>query len=248
MDPETGENAYIAENVRYIMEKIAELSRSAGRNPDDVSLVAVTKTQTWAACAAAIAAGAVIIGENRIQEAMAKFPGNIQEGYPGLARHFIGHLQKNKIRKAVGIFSCIQSIDDPATLRLLSQEAKEQGKLIDIFLEMNTSGEDSKNGCANADEIFRLVETALELPSIQLRGLMTIGPLGADERRIRSAFAALRALSAACQTRFSPSAWGSLSMGMSGDYHLAIAEGATHVRIGTALFGPRLSNRAGVNQ
>jgi len=247
MDPESPENETIANNVHIVLEKIATLSRLSGREPDAVSLVAVTKTQAWPACASAISAGAVIIGENRLQEALAKFPKDIHTRHPGLELHFIGHLQKNKAKKAVGLFSCIQSIDDLGTLQIVSQEASLQGKTIDIFFEMNTSGENSKNGCTSPEALFQLLESALTLPAINLRGLMTIGPLGNDETQIRSAFAQLRELALACQARFAPPAWGCLSMGMSNDYALAIGEGATHVRIGTALFGPRLVKVPGAN-
>lgn len=248
MGLENEKSEAIAENVQYLLAQIAEKARQAGRKSSEVSLVAVTKTQDWSACSAAIRAGALIIGENRLQEAAAKFPADLGTQYPGLSLHFIGHLQKNKVRKAVSLFSCIQSIDNLETLRLVSQEAQSQGRMIDVFLEVNTSGEPSKNGCRNSDEVFHLLENSLGLPSIHIRGLMTIGPLGNDENRIRAAFAALRDLSEACREKFAPSAWGSLSMGMSGDYPLAIAEGATHVRIGTALFGPRLIDKPGAPQ
>ena len=235
----------IFSNVQLIQNHIVELSQACGRRPNDVSLVAVTKTQAWPACEAAIKAGAMIIGENRLQEAQEKIPDNFQHSFPDVQLHFIGHLQKNKIRKAVSFFQCIQSVDDPETLMLIDQEATRQGKHLDIYCEVNSSGEASKSGCRSADELFHLVEKASTLPALTLKGLMTIGPLGNDEKLIRKAFAWVRELSETCASRFDLPHWGGLSMGMSGDYPWAIQEGATLIRIGTALFGPRLDRVPG---
>jgi uncharacterized pyridoxal phosphate-containing UPF0001 family protein len=174
-----------------------------------------------------------------------------------VACHFIGHLQKNKVKKAVALFDCIQSVDDLETLALISREARQLGRTMDVLFEVNTSGEDSKQGVRSLDDLRRLVAAGLELPAIRLRGLMTIGPLGGDEPAVRRAFAGLAGDFRRLAGEFgltggaedgaagtgAGGAWSELSMGMSGDYPWAIAEGASLVRIGTAIFGPRLGGR-----
>lgn len=249
ISPQEQEN--IAANIGFLQGRIASLALAAGRPVDSVRLMAVTKTQDWDRVGAALRAGAALIGENRWQEARDKVPanwvaagqGSLAEGCPRAGFHFIGHLQKNKARKAAAIFDCIQSVDDPETLQLISREADHQGRHIQVFFEVNTSGEEAKQGVHGADALLRLVEAALRLPGVQPAGLMTIGPLGADERRVRASFASLAALFRRVEAELGPPSWRELSMGMSGDYPWAIAEGATIVRIGTAIFGPRLGPR-----
>jgi pyridoxal phosphate enzyme (YggS family) len=246
------EQANIAANVHFLRQRIASLAQAAGRGPDSVSLMAVTKTQDWERVQAAIRAGAGTIGENRWQEARDKFPAEWvarsvadqalgdSSACPRVPFHFIGHLQKNKARKAAAFFDCIESVDNLETLDLIAQEAGSQGRRVKVFFEVNTSGEEAKQGVHGADALLRLVEAACRHPGVCPAGLMTIGPLGADERRIRAAFADLAGLFARIGKELAPPEWRELSMGMSGDYHWAIAEGATLVRIGTAIFGPRL--------
>ena len=243
------EQENIVANVHFLQAQIAARSVAAGRSAAAVRLVAVTKTQDWDRIAQAIGAGAVIIGENRWQEARDKLPQAWVDLAPGAGEaagcsrvglHFIGHLQKNKVKKAVGFFDCIQSVDDAETLELIEREAAQLGKTLEVLFEYNTSGEDSKQGIRSAEELFRLAELAMDQPHIRLKGLMTIGPLGADAHRTQAAFAELANLFRQVGERLAPANWTELSMGMSGDYPLAIAEGATLVRIGTAIFGPRL--------
>lgn len=240
MDPET-----IARNVEFVRGRIAEAAVAQGRSPDSVRLMAVTKTNEWPAVAAALGAGVSLVGENRLQEAQAKFPASFRADWPAASFQFIGRLQKNKVRKVVALFDAIQSIDDPATLELAADAARDLGKTVELYAEVNTSGEDSKGGLRSADELYALVEAGLARPEVRWRGLMTIGPLGGGESALRGAFARLRELSESCRSRLAPPGWGELSMGMSGDYPLAIAEGATMVRVGSALFGPRLYPEAG---
>ena len=243
------EQENIAGNVRFLQEQIATLAIASGRPAAAVRLVAVTKTQDWERMAAAIQAGAGIIGENRWQEARDKIPQAWADREPGMEKvagcarvglHFIGHLQKNKVKKAVGFFDCIQSVDDAETLDLIEREAALLGKNREVLFEYNTSGEESKQGIRTLDELLRLPERALGLAHIRLKGLMTIGPLGADAVRTQAAFAELAGLFRQVAERLAPPEWCELSMGMSGDYPLAISEGATLVRVGTAIFGPRL--------
>jgi pyridoxal phosphate enzyme (YggS family) len=248
----------IAANVRFLQERIDSLAAAAGRPAGSVRLMAVTKTQDWDRVCAALAAGVPFVGENRWQEARDKFPSGWvarEPGGPGSAAgddtgacpragfHFIGHLQKNKARKAAAFFDCIQSVDDMETLELISREAAAAGRTVRVLFEVNTSGEGTKQGVHGADALLRLVEAACGLPGVSPGGLMTIGPLGADERRGRAAFAELAGLHRRVAERLAPADWNELSMGMSGDYPWAIAEGATMVRIGTAIFGPRLGGR-----
>ena len=229
----------IANNVAAVRSLIAEAAAANRRKQQDIQLIAVTKTQDWSACQAALKAGIGILGENRLQEAQDKIPAAFRQQFPQCQLHFIGQLQSNKIRKIVRLFDCVQSVDSLDHLRMIDREAAAIGKTMDAFIEVNTSGESSKAGVGDQNSLLQLVETGIGLANISLRGLMTVGPLDANESHVRAAFSQLRELSSICQDRFQLSTWGSLSMGMSGDYPWAIAEGATHVRIGTALFGQR---------
>lgn len=222
--------------IALIRERVAAAASRSGRSPAAIQLMAVTKTQPYAAVAAALAGGITLIGENRVQEAMEKIP--VPDERSGQL-HLIGHLQKNKARKAARFFDAIQSLDDPETLLLLEQECQLGGRTLDILIEVNTSGEAAKQGIRDPDSARRLLETLLAQPHLRPRGLMTIGPLGNDDRANRRAFASLRQLHETLNQEFTIPGWDTLSMGMSQDYEAAIEEGATLIRLGTILFGSR---------
>jgi pyridoxal phosphate enzyme (YggS family) len=225
----------IAERAARTRDAIADACARVGRDPEKLTVVAVAKTRSAAEVEAAIEAGLAEIGENRVQEAAAKVP---QVGRP--ARwHLVGHLQTNKARDAVRLFDVVQSVDSPRVARALDRCALARDRQLEVFLEVNTSGEAAKFGVEPARARV-LLETVLAYEHLLVTGLMTIGPLTDDERLTRLAFATLRELFEAFSALRHPRlAWRHLSMGMSGDFPLAIAEGATMLRLGTTLFGLR---------
>lgn len=225
----------IKENLDAIHQRIEAACRKAGRRPEEVSLMAVTKTRTREEVEEAYAAGQRLFGENRVQEAVEKFTGFHDDAQ----LHLIGHLQSNKAKYVPGLFSCVQSVDKLKTAQELDKRCTGSGTSVDILLEYNTSGEDSKSGFRSEDELFRAVEGILALPGLQIRGLMTIGPLTVKESDIRKSFGFLRELYTRIAGRWTELTLDTLSMGMSGDYDYAVEEGSTLVRIGTAVFGPR---------
>ncbi len=206
----------------------------SGRTGDTVRLMAVTKTLPREMVAAALEEGLTLFGENRVQEAQEKYA-----GLPGTWElHLIGHLQRNKARIAAGLFSCVQSIDKVETAAALDQARSEGASPLDVLLEMNTSGEESKHGARTRDELLACLDAAAAMPGLRVRGLMTVGPLTADRSAVRRSFAALASLFNEIRTQGIPG-FDTLSMGMSGDFEEAIEEGSTLVRIGSAIFGPR---------
>ncbi len=197
--------------------------------------MAVTKNFPRETVEEACAAGLSLFGENRVQEAEAKF---IDFSLP-CELHLIGHLQRNKARTASGLFSCVQSIDKPETAEALDARCRERGTVMDVLLELNTSGEAAKSGFHSRDELLAGMDRILTLAALRVRGLMTVGPLGGNEGDIRRAFSLLRSLFDEIRSGRGPQGFDTLSMGMSGDFEIAIEEGSTLVRIGTALFGQR---------
>ena len=210
----------LAQNIQAVWAKIAQAAADAGRTPGEITLCAATKVQTDETIRAAIAAGVQVCGENRVQELTA----HLEAGaYEGARVHFIGHLQTNKVKQVVGKVELIHSVDSERLLRAIHSQAEKLGIVQDILLEVNIAGEESKGGCSpqEAEELARLTA---QLPHVRLRGLMAIPPVSLEIKEKMSDNQA----SIDC-----------LSMGMSGDYADAIAEGSTLVRVGTALFGPR---------
>ncbi len=197
--------------------------------------MAVTKGFPRPVVEEAVRAGLSLFGENRVQEAEEKYA-ELAEGQWEL--HLIGHLQRNKARPASALFTCVQSIDKPETAEALNARCADRGRKMDILLELNTSAEPTKSGFAGPDELLRGLEAISTLPALRVRGLMTVGPLTDEEGRIRSAFASLRELFERIRSGGVPG-FDILSMGMSGDFEIAVEEGATLVRLGTALFGHR---------
>jgi len=223
----------LVESLADVRSRIDAAARRAGRAAADVRLMAVTKGFPREVVLEALGAGLSLFGENRVQEAESKFvdlPGPCET-------HLIGHLQTNKARAAAALFACVQSIDSPHTAEALDGRCAERGTSIDVLLELNTSGEDSKSGFRTRDDLLAGLDVVGKLSRLRLRGLMTVGPLTDNPQKIRSSFSQLHSLFE--EIRPGLPGFDILSMGMSGDFELAIEEGATLVRLGTALFGPR---------
>ena len=222
-----------AARLNSVQEQIASAAARTWRNPAEIQLVAVSKTQPADAVREALRAGIIHLGENKVQEAR----GKIDEIGRGVW-HLIGHLQTNKAREAVRLFDFIDSVDRLDLAEELNTRAEPLGKIQNVLLQVNVAGESTKFGCA-PDQAQALAEAINALPRLALHGLMTIAPYADDPEKSRPHFAALRELRDKIQ-----SATGLqlpvLSMGMSGDFTVAIEEGSTSVRIGTALFGERL--------
>jgi len=225
----------IAQNLLQLRGRIAEACEKHDRDADDIDVVAVTKTQPAAIIKQAVAVGLHDIGESRVQEAEAK----IKEAGPIARYHMIGHLQSNKVKKAVEIFDVIQSVDSLKLAEEINRQAGIIERRVECLVEVNCSGEAQKFGVA-PEGCEELLAGIADVSNIDLIGLMTIGPLVDDEEAIRAAFARCRELFRRGRERFGES-FDTLSMGMSDDFELAIAEGATMIRIGSSLFGPRLS-------
>lgn len=223
----------LAGRLAAIRARMAEACRRAGRPVESVELIAVTKTFGPDAVREAWEAGVRIMGENRVQEAAAKIPQCIG----GPEWHLIGHLQRNKVRPALERFSCIHAVDSLRLLEQIDGVAGSLGARPLILLEINASGESSKFGL-RPEEVPAVIERALELRHVTLEGLMTLAPATPDPETTRPVFARVRE----CRDRWEQAfglALPRLSMGMSGDFEVAIEEGATWIRIGTALFGNR---------
>jgi pyridoxal phosphate enzyme (YggS family) len=225
-----------AENLNLIRQRIAGACARTGRDEGSVTLLAVSKTHPPETIQAAVACGQFYFGENKIQEAKAKIP-----LCPGKARwQFIGHLQSNKVRDAVELFEMIQGVDSLAIAQEISRRAEQAAKTMPILLEVNVAGEGSKFGYAPEQLLAELNELNA-LPKIEIHGLMAIPPFSPVAEKSRPYFQKLRALKAQAEAVLG-APLPQLSMGMSGDFEVAIEEGATLVRIGTALFGERLSS------
>jgi pyridoxal phosphate enzyme (YggS family) len=210
-----------------VRARIERAARAGGRDPGDVTLVAVSKTHPAASVAEAIEAGQVVFGENRVQEAAGKFPG-LKAAHPAVRLHLIGGLQTNKAEDAVRLADVIESLDRPKLADALASAAQKAGRMPELLVQVNIGDEAQKAGVPRADA-DRFIETCRDRFGERLRGLMCIPPVGDDPAPYFTALAALRARHGL--------AW--LSMGMSGDFEAAIAQGATHVRVGTAIFGER---------
>ncbi len=230
-----------ADNLAAIQQRIRAACARAGHDAQSVVLLAVSKTQPPEAIAGAVNCGQMLFGENKVQEARAKIP-----SCPGRARwHFIGHLQSNKARDAVELFEMIHSVDSRSLARELSKRCEQAAKQMPFLLEVNVAGESSKFGYKPEQMLAELKELN-SLPRLALQGLMTVPPFAVDAEKSRPYFRRLRELKSQCeQTLGLPLPH--LSMGMSGDFEIAIEEGATMVRIGTALFGPRKALARGSN-
>lgn len=224
-----------ADRIKAVREEIAESARQGGRNPEEIRLMGVTKNHEAEAVKVAIAGGLTLFGENRVQEAAEKYA-TLSGDYE---LHLIGHLQRNKAKRVPGLFSWVQSIDAVRTVHALDRACLEAGREVSVLLEVNISGEEQKYGVSSDDEIEQILDALEESEMLRCRGLMGIAPWVAEERRIRTAFAGLRERYERFQERRKELSFDTLSMGMSGDFKIAIEEGSTLVRIGTAIFGSR---------
>ena len=226
----------ITENIAAIRREIDAAARESGRTGADITLVGASKMNDAAACQEAIAAGIDVLGENRVQEMTAKLA---EHAYDGRPLHFIGHLQRNKVRQVVGKVALIQSVGSMELLREIEKEAAKQGLRQDILLEVNIGGEEAKSGAA-PEALAELAAAAAADPGVRLRGLMAIPPVaekpGANRRYFEKMYQLYVDIKA---KKYDNSVIDCLSMGMSGDFADAIAAGATMVRIGTAIFGAR---------
>ena len=224
--------------VRYktLHERMEQAALRADRNPASVRMVAVSKTQPSDLVRKAAAVGAVVFGENYIQEAREKFNALVDLS---LQWHFIGHLQTNKAKYAVRMFDLIHTVDSVKLASELNKQALKSGKVQDILVQVNISGEPTKTGTTE-QAVHGLIERVLDMPALRVRGLMTMPPFFDAPERVRPYFSALRAVRERLQAAFGNRvSLQELSMGMTGDFEVAIEEGATLVRIGTALFGAR---------
>jgi PLP dependent protein len=223
----------IADNLERVREEIARAAAKSGRTTDDVELVAITKTHPADKVREAIETGQTLFGESRVQEARVKIP----ELPSNLRWHFVGHLQKNKIRHALPLFEMIHSVDSLGLVQEMNRIAEEEGMHPRVLLEVNVAGEGSKFGF-KPEKLREEMESFLALPRLSILGLMTIPPIAKEAEASRTYFVQLRELRDRLQTEFRVDL-AQLSMGMTQDYAVAVEEGATLVRIGTAIFGER---------
>jgi PLP dependent protein len=228
---------FVGGRIAAVRERIAAAAARSSRDPGTVELLAVTKFHPIEAVRAAWDAGVRAFGESRVQEAESKYPPFLEER-PEARADMIGRLQTNKVKKAVALFSRIQSVDSLELALEIDSRAKAADRGIEILLELHT-GELSKAGFRGADALYRALEGIYSLPERRMvpRGLMTMAPNLADSGSARASFRALREALEGARARFGPRELDQLSMGMSGDFEIAVEEGSTSVRLGTALFG-----------
>ena len=222
-------------HLEAVRERIAQAAKRAGRDPDEVRIIAVTKTHPIERVREAAAQGLLDVGENRVQEALAK-----QEAWPDapVRWHLIGHLQRNKAKLAAGRFALIHSLDSVRLADALEQAAAAKDAVQDVLVQVNVAREDQKDGCAPEDA-EGLVVHALARPHLRLRGMMAMAPFTDDMAVQRATFKGLRELRDRCAAGAGRDTLGELSMGMSSDFEIAVEEGATLLRLGTILFGER---------
>lgn len=223
----------IVENLGRVRSQIADAAKKSGRTLEEIELVAISKTHDAGKIRTAFEAGQTLFGESRVQEARAKIP----ELPSNLRWHFVGHLQKNKIRHALPLFELFHGIDDVDLARDMNRIAEEEGSRPRILLEVNVAGEGSKFGF-KPDKLRQEMETLLSLKRLSIEGLMTIPPLAEEAEASRKFFVDLRELRDALEQEFEIKL-PHLSMGMTNDFTVAVEEGATLVRVGTAIFGAR---------
>jgi hypothetical protein len=233
----------LADHLQSVQERITAAARRAGRDPGEVTLVAVTKNQPTSAIASAFDLGLRHFGENRVEEAEAKIP-----GLPaGIVWHMIGHVQGRKAKQVVPLFHMVHALDSVKLAARLHRLCTEEGVRLPVLLQVNISGEESKYGiaaehwaedCDQRRDLLAAVDEIVALPGLQVLGLMTMAPIVSDAEQARPVFAALRHLRDELGRLYPGVAWQHLSMGMSDDFEVAIEEGATLVRIGRAIFDP----------
>ncbi len=229
----------IAENYSEVLKKIEKVAASSGRNPEDITLIAVSKLKPVCDLEDAYKAGARDFGENHVQELMDKIPVLPKD----IRWHMIGHLQRNKVKYIVGKVFLIHSVDSLRLAEEINKESLKAGVISDILLEVNIAGEESKWG-QDPSEIIEFVKSVAVLPAVRIKGLMTVAPVTETPDENRKYFRALRELSVDIKGQnIHNVSMDILSMGMTGDYEAAVAEGATYVRVGTGIFGARDYNQ-----
>ncbi len=233
----------IIENLSTIKNKIHNAEIKSNRPENSVKLMAVSKFHTVEEIKKAIDAGQILFGENRVQEACQKFE-ELYKYNPNIELHIIGNLQLNKVKKAVKIASCIQSVDRLELIEELEKQCEKNNKNINIFFEIHTA-EDSKSGYVSEEDLFESLDLISKgkFPHIKTKGLMTMAPFTNDENLIRKSFVTLKNIQQNAKLKFPNLDLEELSMGMSGDFEIAIQEGSTLVRVGTAIFGERNYNK-----
>ena len=235
----------LADNLYRVQERIGAAARRSGRDPAEVTLLAVTKTHSPATILDAYELGLRHFGENRVEEASEKIlavRSAITNYQSPIIWHMIGHVQSRKAEAVAGLFDWVHSVDSLRIAERLSRFAGQQGRRLGVLLEFNVSGEAGKYGFGARGEgeaLFRDVEAVVALPHLQVEGLMTMAPIAADPEQARPVFRALRAWRDRLASRFPQREWKRLSMGMTDDFEVAIEEGATIIRIGRAIFGER---------
>ncbi len=232
-------NSGIKENLEVIRSRILTAEKKSGRPLNSVKLMAVSKFHSSQAVIEAFNAGQLLFGENRVQEAAEKFPPLLAEK-PEIKLHMIGQLQSNKVKKAVEFASCIQSVDRLELLKEIEKQCAKLNRKIEILFEYHT-GEESKSGFTSEKELRESIEACVKgtFPHIIPKGFMTMAPFTEDKDQIRRSFITLRELSEKLKSDYKELSLSELSMGMSGDFEIAIEEGSTLVRVGTAIFGER---------
>jgi pyridoxal phosphate enzyme (YggS family) len=225
----------IKENFEIVRDRVAAAAASAGRAPEEITIIGVTKTHGPGTVIEAVKAGITDVGENRVQEFLSK----VDDVELDVRWHLIGHLQTNKVNKVIGRFAMIHSIDSFNLAEKISNAGEREGVVTDILLEVNTSGEESKFGLVS-DEAAETCEQISSLPAVKLKGLMTVGPWVDDVALLSKAFSSLRLLGEKIDAmKIDNISMEHLSMGMTDDFEIAIAEGATMIRPGRVIFGER---------
>ena len=230
-------SGFIIQNLKTIHDRIQSACKRAGRSPEEVRLLLATKTVDSERIKFALQQGETLIGENKVQELKQKYK-VIEECHPEV--HFIGHLQSNKVKDVIKWASCIESIDRIELAEKLHNRLLSENKTIDAYIQVNTSYEESKFG-VSPEKALKLIESVSQLDTINIKGLMTIGLFDSQPEKVRKCFRLLKAIQSEGKTlHLSGVSLEELSMGMSGDLEIAIEEGATIVRVGTAIFGERI--------
>jgi pyridoxal phosphate enzyme (YggS family) len=227
----------VAEALERIQERIAAACARSGREAEDVRLMGVSKFHSRERVEEAWKAGLTLFGESRVREAAEKFEGFTRD-HPGAELHMIGSLQRNKAKTALSLFDCVESADRDEIIIELGKLSSAAERPLSILLEMN-AGEASKSGFSDEESLFRAAETARSHPFLRIQGLMTMAPFTDDTALIRRSFRSLFQARDKLRSWFPDCDWSCLSMGMSADYEIAVEEGSTLVRIGTAIFGER---------
>lgn len=230
--------AMVADNIAQVLFTIAQAAERVGRRPEEITLVAVSKTKPVELVKIAYDLGVRDFGENRVQDALPKIAEFRHAGLTPVTWHMIGHLQRNKVNKVVGSFESVQSVDSLQLAQALNAHATELEVRMAILLQVNVSGEESKEGM-QPEQTVALAQQIVVLPQLDVQGLMTIAPQVQNPEEVRPVFRALRELRDRLRVEVPQSTWQHLSMGMTDDYCIAIEEGATIVRVGRAIFGER---------